>query len=592
MQEPYETASRSSLSSANFSSLRTRAELLPLEEEITVQQRPTSKDLAPCTTSPATEVRQTDARQELASILSHFGSAHIPLELFHRARNPCLVWGNDGEPEQVSIDVASVVHDERTFEDALAALLGLRVVRAADWAGKSYLIVDETLSRTDAARANQSGRFEAVRLLMIAFPTDRRLSPLNSYSVASSLLPLLQELLPSIDDMEMTGGLNWTHVVEVCLSASSYATMARKEAFVAVAENIASRHFTSAATSARITLRKMELSRMSSVSWRTQPNGIHYQREDKRSNAYYGEYVLFVSDTLLGSDGFAEALNELDKFQPLDSNHISTLEDSIMREADVLRGKILHFSGDFHGSKTLLERVIETKHQESSTPSRATAHLTAVCCELGDCNLGIRYATTHLEDIRNMQSWSSFNGRRLRLALATAWLMQGMWAVLSSTPTQELTQSANASLDQAQNLFDGLLSSSVDYSTRAAKINRVCLLLESAAIAHLKGALLVATELYESLLAASSECGWNDGYIEGIIHLSKSAALLSHGDLERAAESERKAAVYRLRPSFYFAGFGTLWPKIVGKWFELHGRGAVFQEIFLAKSSTTGIYLR
>ncbi|KAK5107185.1 hypothetical protein LTR62_001657 [Meristemomyces frigidus] len=272
--------------------------------------------------------------------------------------------------------------------------------------------------------------------------------------------------------------------------------------------------------------------------------------------------------------GPAPALCELEKVKPLHSTKISPLEEAVQLEADVLRGKIQHFTGKFSDAKKLLERVVGMiHHPERSAPSRAIAHLSAVCCELGEYEQGIRYAESHLSP--GEYSPNSMNERRLRLALASAYLVKAMWIVRSVLPSDVPPNNAHDVLHKAQEILEGLNAYNPAKLSRADKINRVSICLGLAIIAHLQRKFVTALQWYESVLSASSECGWASGYVEAMTLSSMSVILHTTKDVSQAEKYERQAlSIYQER-SFYFVGFGTLWPEIVGRWLKRLGRGTI-----------------
>ena len=101
-------------------------------------------------------------------------------------------------------------------------------------------------------------------MIFIAFPIDRRLLLLLSFPIATSILPQLRNVLYLLADIQIDNALPLAHIVEVCLLASSYTTLARKEEFVAIAKAIAASHVVGDPIIKRITLRRIVLSRISS----------------------------------------------------------------------------------------------------------------------------------------------------------------------------------------------------------------------------------------------------------------------------------------------------------------------------------------
>ena len=70
---------------------------------------------------------------------------------------------------------------------------------------------------------------------------------------------------------------------------------------------------------------------------------------------------------------------------------------------------------------------------------KAMAYLTVVCCELGETRLGIEYALAQLKDVTAYQSRASGSAQRLKLTLAYAYLMQGVWVIFTQSTTSGYT---------------------------------------------------------------------------------------------------------------------------------------------------------
>ena len=81
-------------------------------------------------------------------------------------------------------------------------------------------------------------KVEAVKVVLYAFPLDRRLQPLYSFSIVTSILPLLNYILLYLEEIVVEKALPAAHVIEVCLSASYYSILDWKNNVVVIAESI------------------------------------------------------------------------------------------------------------------------------------------------------------------------------------------------------------------------------------------------------------------------------------------------------------------------------------------------------------------
>jgi hypothetical protein len=535
-----------------------------------VDQAGPSNQVSVAITAPAYQFYCIDpASQALATLLYFLGQSKIPERLLERARGPLLTWGDNGEVALQNVNTVKVVQDKIMCEKAVCDLHQLKAIDLDQSTAKNrYISVDpQLLTRIAHDKDHMRWKTEAVKVVLYAFPMDRRLEPLYSFSIATSILPLLKNVLPFLEEIDVQKALPAAYVIEVCLSASYYSTLDWKSKVLATAESIGTRFPVGAQLRERVELRKRILSRISLCKWGSEVERLDFPRVDQRSNGYYGEFLLFNADIFFGRQQLQAALDELDAYTPWHPGNVSTLEQIQIYDMGVLRGKIHHFSGHFNEARRYLERVLHARRPEAAIMSKAMAHLTAVCCELGETKLGIKYASAQLDDLTAYQSRESGSAKRLRLALAYAYLMQGMWVIFTQ-PTAfgytSLRRDIRQGFDKAHELFQVLAQSYENTSAlgRAGKTNRFSALLGLALIAHIKDDMDGARDCYDIALDAASHCQWDVGYAEAIIYWSKSVVMHNLGELEEAQKLNRLAGKFYQCRSYFFAGFGTLWPEI------------------------------
>lgn len=546
---------------------------------------PSNQDLV-ATTAPAHQSYIIDpASKALATILSFLGQSRIPEIFLERARGPFLTWGKSGEATFQNFTTVEVIQDKTMCEKAVRELQQLKAIYLDQPTVKPrYISVDpQLLTRIAHDKDHMEWKTEAVKLVLYAFPMDRRLVPLYSFSIATLILPLLKQVLPFLEEIDIPKALPVAHVIEVCLSASYYSTIDWKSNVIATVESIGTRFPVGAQLRERVELRKRILSRISSCKWGSQVERLEFPRVDQRSNGYYGEFVLFNADVFFGRQLLQAALYELDGYTPWHSGNASTLENIQICEMGVLRGRILHFSGHFNEARGYLGAALHARKPEASVMSKAMAHLTVVCCELGETKLGIKYASTQLDDLTAYQSRESGSAKRLSLALAYAYLMQGMW-VLFTQPTAfsyiSLREDIRQGFDKAHKLFRTLTQSyeNVGALGRAGKTNRFSALLGLALITHIKGDMYGARDCYDIALDAASHCQWDPGYAEAIIYWSQSVVMHNLGEIKEVEKLNRLAGKFYQCRSYFFAGFGTLWPEIIGTWVAQQGRERIIPQ--------------
>ena len=526
----------------------------------------------------------TDATsQGLATLLSFFGQSKIPVWLLRRAQWPVLFWDLNGEIGSQQVNTFGVGQDDSVFDKSICELCRLRAIcvegstDATKWISVNSQVLTRVASKDNCIR----WKIEAVKVVFHAFPLDRRLVPQRSFYFATWILPLLKHVLPYLEETGVREAFSAAHIIEVLLSASYYSTLYWRNDVIAKAESIVAHYPVDIELQRRVQLRKNILLREFFCKWKSEMERLDLPRINQRSNSYYGEFVLVNADILLRRQKFQDALEELDKYTPLNPGHISTLEQIRIWEINLVRGKVHHFAGNFAAARGCLEEAVLAT--ETSTVCKATSHLAIVFCELGLIEVGINLASRGLDDLAMIQSRESGSAKRLRLALAYTYLMEGMWAI-STQPTasdhNSLSTNIQQNLDKAHELFRGLAQSYIDCQSigRAGKTNRFSSFLGLALIAHIRGDLGQAYLLYNVALYAASSCAWVAGYIEAIIFWSKSVILYKRGMREDAEKLNGMAGnLYQCR-SFFFPGMGTLWPKILRTWMAEQGREETIPE--------------
>lgn len=267
------------------------------------------------------------ASRDLATLLSVLGQSKISKRLLERARGPLLTWGENGEVTLQNVNTVEVVRDEIICEKAICDLHQRKAIHLESTIKPGYISLNpQFLTRIAHDKDQVRWKIEAVKVVFYAFPLDRRLEPLYSFSIATSILPLLERVLPFLEEIDIEEALPAAIVIEVCLSASNYSTLDWKSKVIAIAENIGKRFPVGAQLRERVKLRRSILSCISSCKWGLEVERLDFTRVDQRSNGYYGDFVLFNADVLFGRQQLQAAFNELDGYRPWRPENISTLE--------------------------------------------------------------------------------------------------------------------------------------------------------------------------------------------------------------------------------------------------------------------------
>lgn len=326
----------------------------------------------------------------------------------------------------------------------------------------------------------------------------------------------------------------------------------------------------------RLELRNRIVSRLSWCEWAPEEECATFPRVNQKSNGLHGEFVLYNANVLYESHNPQAALDTLDRYVPWCPESPSTLEQIRINEVNLLRGKLHRFCGHFHKARECLERIQCPKYPETSLICKAVAHLAAVYCELGQPRQAIHVASAQLEHLTSYRSRESGSGKRLRLALAYAYLMDGIWFVFNrpASDDSDLSSDIQEGVDKSCALFQELVHSyeHINRLSRSGGMHQISTLFGLASVAHLRGNLPEARDCYESALTAARDCNWSPGFIEAIIHWSQSALMHSFGDVEQAQKrSELAESLYSGR-LYFFLGTGTIWPEIIGRMVDQQGR--------------------
>lgn len=144
-------------------------------------------------TSAAHQIEpRNPASQDLATLLSFLGPSRISDRLFQRAREPLKAWGENGEVTVRTINMIEVIQDQNLCEKAIYDLHQLRAIHIdASTVNRHISVNPQLLSRIAHDKDRMRWMSEAVKVIFYIFPIDRRLEPIYSFSLATSILPLL-----------------------------------------------------------------------------------------------------------------------------------------------------------------------------------------------------------------------------------------------------------------------------------------------------------------------------------------------------------------------------------------------------------------
>jgi len=388
------------------------------------------------------------------------------------------------------------------------------------------------------------------------------------------MIPQLQHVLPYLDEDSVYGRLKHSEIdqlADVCLSASYFLDLGWKEKVLNTAERLLRSRDRNPAM---VELRRIALERLYRTPSPEQQ--VHQLRElssqfrpiDERSNAHFGEMVLLLAHLLVDLTEHQLAVSVLETFKPRDPHRASRLEQVIVNDVLSIRGQILRFTGDFVKARLCFFQLL----RRTPTPPKLTTQLSAVSCELGDFDYAIGILTDEIKGLQDAgDRMDSLNAKRLRLALADAYLMKA----IKLEPSQGLDGEL---VERASGLFGSLAEhfKETDELWKVGKINRFRVLTALAIIEHLQGNPRRALERWDAAQAASRKC-WSPGHTDMVIMYSKCELMYRLGEHRGAysLESEAVRLYQRVGRRYHFTGLGSIWQDHIGNAMKLRGREAL-----------------
>ncbi|KAK5637608.1 hypothetical protein RRF57_013323 [Xylaria bambusicola] len=495
--------------------------------------------------------------QDLATLVALLGGNCITLKLLERASSNRLAWGSDGNIELQQLNVLPVLSEWCRCQRALRRLDNMSLITFIDCTSFSMPedVLDHIISSVQDLNV---WKLTAVKVIVHVFPEHRHLEPANYFQVSSAMIPQLRHVLQYLDDAVIRDRFQppqRIHIANVCLSGSYFSEISLKETILTAAEKLL---IPQDQTFTRIRLRRMALARISQKEPPSQQlNELclflsQFRPEDKRSNAYFGEMIVFASRLLIDLQQHQGALSMIERFRPCDLNDISRLEQSQLNDIELTRGEILRYEGRFEESYDIFLRLLG----QLPSPPKIITQLSAVACELEKFDSAITMLNDELKTLASRSITDSRNGRRLQLALAEAYVMKAVkLAILSPPETPKIIDTARGVLNHLSEYF-----AKADNLQKVGKINRFKVVVGWSIIEHLTGDPRRALESWDNAQAASREC-WPEGFTDMVILYSKCELMYTLGDRGTASRCRQLALrLYRATGrKYYLTGLGSIW---------------------------------
>ncbi|OKL59259.1 hypothetical protein UA08_05508 [Talaromyces atroroseus] len=399
-----------------------------------------------------------EATLSMACTLAYLDSdAGIPKSLLIRAGRPLRRWALDGEPEEISPRETGIMPE---LVDTLCSAEGSEIVtkqlRLYGFLGLDTRYGgggdDSDLLRMDAgirAMCKQKildpnyWMLQALLLVCHAFPTDAHLD-VDFYELGLFYIVQFQHVITRHYDrlrvMDLLS-IETQQIVAYALIASSHfsSTTWKLDAIERAGSIAAGLATPDECLDMMILTRKTDLFYPDSM---TLPE-IDYQFpnphiKSKKLYALCGELLLARSTLQLqqSNENINTAFSLLHRVQPVDRNHISTLEELILQKKAICWGRIRRFQGRFEVARQVLEDLYNARQYPEGVVSVGASscdlisELAATHCELGNPVEAEMLISARLESIfdgRPMRERTEEQEEailRLRLALAEAVLHQ------------------------------------------------------------------------------------------------------------------------------------------------------------------------
>jgi tetratricopeptide (TPR) repeat protein len=378
----------------------------------------------------------------------------------------------------------------------------------------------------------------------------------------ASLIPILGRALSHLlqcspDDLERQ---TIELAIDACLSASNFGDKRWKTVAVAYAEHMANQ-LGCAVIKGRVQLRTASLARLYPRDVPT-PQGIYIPRINNRSNADFGKLKLLQArlqiDARSPTEEINETLNEFRAFSP-----ISNLEESVQLEINFLRAKLQRYDGEFGRAKDTLVGFMEAVRYRAS--DMMAIHYYETVCEAGYPSNAIGHLEYEYGELLKKEQGQSGSGRRLRLALGGAYLMEA----LSNRPFN------NDLLKKAEKLFQ-----SIQWVAEPSMVTKHNFYVTKASLGMVH---LLRSEWEESMkywdeaFHAARDCFQRIGHAEMLIQYAQCEILHRLGRYSRAVVKGAAAReiFQECGRQYYFLGQGTAWLDRLDELAKEGGRPAI-----------------
>ncbi|OBS15811.1 hypothetical protein FPOA_13419 [Fusarium poae] len=454
----------------------------------------------------------------------------------------CVLWSEDGE-------ISACTVNSNFIDDGLKCLqqLGLLIKREGE-GGAMYSYSYDSMKKKPAKHLPKkdlaSLRLEALKHVCYIFPKDGQTEPHKYTQKGYALLPILRRCVPHMwCDYELWRDYALLSAAfETFLSATQFGDLTWKIQAIRVTEELAIL-MKDSVNLARVAFRHCALRRLHFAGKLTTDSSLLHQfpspdyirTYDRRSNAFMGQLVLIVTQTLIDRSATSQDVyTSTQKFQTLPGT-ISLQESLVKLEAEFLYAKSLRYEGKFTAAveafQGLLRHAVDLK-------SRLTLKIIVQYGELeserGHHSFALQLLKQDEEFVKGIHSLKLGSGRRLSLSLAYAHLMEVLHRIAQNDYGYEVI------LDRAEDMFQWLGSTyekmgQVGRTVQQSIFQTRCGL---AIIHHIRQNLSLAFDVWEQAKSAAGLCWPEQGYAFMITTYSQSqlAFVLHRSDATQLRE--------------------------------------------------------
>ncbi|KAI1416947.1 hypothetical protein F5Y13DRAFT_204303 [Hypoxylon sp. FL1857] len=512
--------------------------------------------------------------QNLASMLRYLGTSRIPMVVFRRMWEHSLSWDENGEAIATSLPT-NTIGSRAEFAAALRHLQHVGFVRVSG----ETIDLDSRISELLRARLEQTEWIaEAVRIMAHSFPKYRQLEPTRYGDIArrtitlliwhsyvehcERLQPLLESVFSHIDSLQLGTLVDQSclmQLVDVCLSASYLCNKSWKITAISVAARAlkeARESPYSAVLEARIHIRKSSLIYLYEETTSTVEH-ITFPVNDHRSKAFSADLAMLKAQGCVHLNALASAMEYLAGFNPSWNGVVSSFGAAQEKKVAFMRARILRFEGRFQEAYELVRSL-------PSTGNKTVSLLGILLCELHRCDEGIELLNDQVTRMTR-----AGRVKRVRIALGYAYLIKSMQNSIRGLPLDW------RSLHMARKVFQEL-SAPHAVTTYYDKMDHLSLLFGLAIVDHMNGNVDSALAAWEMALGTSQEY-LDTGYTDLVISYSISELEARRGATTKSTTLGDYARTLFVRTGrqHHFAGLGSLWLDLIGKWLIAHGREAI-----------------